>query len=157
MVSLKVHLQQRLGSAHRRLRESLEGLSEAEAVHHARGDWRRYRFGTGLDGSIAGIVRHVAVWKHAAFMGLQSGTFPDPENLLLPSLSMFDVLAWLSGGQAGLVGLLEQLPEAELERTVTWEGHEMPLHVLLAHMIEHDQYHTGQINLLRQQLGHDLS
>ena len=157
MPSLKVHLQQRLGSAYRRLRVSLEGLSEADAAYHARGDWRRYRFGTGLDGSITGIVRHVAGWKHAAAEGLRSGAFPDPEALRPADLAGEALLQWLDAGHAALALELEQLPEAELARTVSWEGLELALHVLLAHMIEHDQYHTGQINLLRQQLGHDLS
>lgn len=143
-------------SAYRRLRESLAGLSEEDAAAAARDDWRRYRFGTGLDGSIAGIVRHVATWKHAAAEGLQTGTFPDAETVLPSQLSWNELRTALAEGHRRLSVELERLSDETLDNAVTWEGHPMPLHALLAHMIEHDQYHAGQINLLRQQLGHQL-
>lgn len=145
-----------MASAYRRFQESLHGLTEAEAKAGARGDWRQYRFGTGLDGSIQGIVRHVATWKHAAAAGLASGTFPAAEGVLPEALSWASLLEALSAGHARLAAELARCTEEELDRPVTWEGHPMPVHVLLAHMIEHDQYHAGQINLLRQQLGHVL-
>jgi uncharacterized damage-inducible protein DinB len=156
MLSLKSHLQDRARSAYRRLRESLTDLTAADADKDARPDWRRYRFGTGLDGSITGIVRHLAVWKHAAAHGLRSGVFPDAELLLPDALTGDELLAWLDAGHEALAMELARLPEEELANTVAWEGHSMPVHILLAHMIEHDQYHAGQINLLRQQWGHDL-
>jgi uncharacterized damage-inducible protein DinB len=145
-----------MASAYRRFQESLHGLTEAEAEARAREDWRQYRFSTGLDGSIRGIVRHVATWKHAAAAGLASGTFPAAEGVLPDSLSWAALLEALNEGHARLAAELACHRDEELDRSVTWEGHPMPVHVLLAHMIEHDQYHAGQINLLRQQLGHVL-
>lgn len=143
-------------SAYRRLRESLIGLSEEDASAGARDDWRRYRFGTGLDGSIAGIVRHVATWKHAAAAGLRTGVFPDAETVLPPQLSWTELRKALAEGHQQMSAALEQFSDETLDTAITWEGHPMPLHALLAHLIEHDQYHAGQINLLRQQLGHQL-
>jgi uncharacterized damage-inducible protein DinB len=143
-------------SAFRRFLESLQGLSESEAGAGAQGDWRQYRFGTGLNGSIQGIVRHVATWKQAAAAGLASGTFPPAETVLPEALSWEALLEALAEGQTRLEAELARRTEEELESPVIWEGYPMPVHVLLAHMIEHDQYHAGQINLLRQQLGHVL-
>jgi len=156
MPTLHAHLHARMASAYRRLQESLTGLDPNDAAAGTQADWRRYRFGTGLNGSIEGIVRHLATWKHAAAAGLHTGNFPDPESVLPPLSTWEGLTNALADGHRRLANELERLSEADLDRTVTWEGHSMPVHVLLAHMIEHDQYHTGQINLLRQQLGHDL-
>jgi len=156
MPSLHDHLQTRLASAYRRLQESLAGLSPDDAVIGGRDNWRRYRFGVGLNGSIEGIVRHVATWKHAAAEGLLQGNFPEAESVLPSELTWDALLLALAHGQQRLASALDQLSEEELGASVSWEGQAMPRHLLLAHMIEHDQYHTGQINLLRQQFGHDL-
>jgi uncharacterized damage-inducible protein DinB len=145
-----------MGSAYRRLQESLAGLSAPEAATGEREDWRRYRFGVGLNGSIAGIVHHVATWKLAAAEGLRSGSFPNAESVLPPGITWEALLAALAEGQQRLTDALEHLSEEDLTASVNWEGHPMPVHTLVAHLIEHDQYHTGQINLLRQQHGHRL-
>lgn len=156
MHSLHAHLQSRLASAYRRLQESLANLAPEDARSGRRDDWRRYRFGVGLNGSIEGIVRHVATWKHAAAEGLLGGNFPSVESVLPPESTWESLVMALVDGQRQLSAALGQLSEEELDASVVWEGHAMPRHVLVAHLIEHDQYHTGQINLLRQQLGHDL-
>lgn len=156
MSLLHAHLLARTGSAYRRLRESLHGLSADQATAGAQTNWRRYRFGVGLDGSISGIVHHVATWKLAAAAGLRCGSFPNAEHVLPRDISWDDLLAALNAGQQRLVYELELLSEEGLDVLVTWEGQAMSIHALFAHLIEHDQYHTGQINLLRQQLGHIL-
>ena len=110
VLSLAEHLRRRQAAAYRQLSKSLAGLTEADALRGKEPSWRRYRFGVGLDGSICGIVRHVAVWKHVTAAGL--------------------------------------------ERAVRWEGQSLALLDVYTHLIEHDQYHAGQVNLLRQQWGH---
>jgi uncharacterized damage-inducible protein DinB len=154
MTSLYDYLKGRMAHAYRQLSRSLEGLSEEDARRGADPEWRRYRFGFGLDGSIAGIAWHVAAWKHVAADGLEGGTFPDVEAVLPHGFGWPGVLEWVESGQARLVRVVEERPPEELERLVTLEGQTMPVYELLAHMIEHDHYHTGQIYMLRQQMGH---
>lgn len=157
MPSLKDYLHHRLTRGYRRLVRSLEGIPEDEARRGGNPSWRRYRFGTGLDGSIAGIVYHLAAWKHVAADGLEGGTFPDAEAVLPHGFGWTGLLDWLESGNARLLRALEELKPEDLDRTIVWEGHSMPVHELYSHMIEHDQYHTGQVYLLRQQMGHTFT
>jgi uncharacterized damage-inducible protein DinB len=157
MTTLHQHLERRIAASYRQLRRSLEGLTEQEARHGASRRWRRYRFGTGLDGSIAGIVWHVAAWKHVLADGLDSGVFPDVEAVLPHEAGWAGLVAWLEGGHVRLLRALEEARPEELDRTLSLEGESLAVHELIAVVIEHDQYHAGQANLLRQQMGHELS
>jgi len=154
MLSLYDYLKGRLPRAYRQLERSLEGLGTEDACRGTEPEWRQYRHGAGLDGSIWGIVWHVAAWKHVAADGLDSGVFPDVEAVLPHEPGWMGLLAWLESGQARLVRSLDGLSAADLDRMLTLEGQPMPLYELFSHMIEHDQYHAGQVNLLRQQRGH---
>jgi uncharacterized damage-inducible protein DinB len=154
---LHEHLTRRLRSAYRRFTESLEGLSEEDAANGARDDWRRFRYGVGLDGSIRGIVLHVGSWKHAAAQGLTSGVFPEAEKLLPRESRWDDILIWLEAGQAELARALAELGPEGLLQSLDWEGHPMTAADVISHLIEHDQYHAGQVNLLRQLRGDSLS
>jgi len=156
LITLHRHLKKRTRSAYRRLQASLEGLTEEGATHGARPDWHRYRHGTGLDGSIRGILVHLGVWKRAAARGVCTGAFPDAETLVPAPGDLPALLAWLDAGHAELARTLDDLGEDDLERVVDWEGYAMTAAEAFAHLIEHDQYHTGQVNLLRQQMGHAL-
>ena len=61
--TLREHLRWQLRGGYRSVKRAMQDLTEAQALEGARADWRRYRWGSGLDGSIAGIVWHVALWK----------------------------------------------------------------------------------------------
>ena len=56
--------------------QSIEGLTERQAREGGQADWRRYRWGSGLDGSIAGIVSHAALWKQIFSPGVGNGRVP---------------------------------------------------------------------------------
>jgi uncharacterized damage-inducible protein DinB len=156
-MDLKNYLRLGVTRAYRQLSRSLAGLEPEDARRGADPNWKQYRHGTGLDGSIEGIVRHVAAWKHVAAAGLESGTFPDPESLAPPAYETWTaLLERLRDGHHRLTRALDALPPADLDREVTLEGETMPLWAVLTHMLEHDQYHAGQINLLRQQYGHSF-
>ena len=152
MTTLYAYLLDRLGHAHRALMRALDGVSEADAFRGASENWRRYRYGTGLDGSIAGIVWHVAAWRHVAADGVEGGVFPDAEAVLPHDSGWTGRLAWLESGHARMVRALEELPPERLDEMVQWDEFRMPLHEVFSHMIEHDHYHAGHINLLLQQL-----
>ena len=151
---LREHLSRRLSHGHRQLVRSLAGVSEQDAGRGASPQWRRYRFGAGLDGSIAGIVRHVAAWKHVIAEGLETGVFPEVETVS-PPCDWSALPGWFEEGELRLERLLGNLPPHDLEREVTLEGQTLTLAALFSVVIEHDHYHAGQVNLLRQQMGHE--
>src|SRR5207248_3757938 len=98
MQSLHSYLCKALARGFRELSRSLKGLSEEDAGRGADPGWRRYRHGAGLDGSIAGIVRHVAGWKHAVAAALESGACPPVESLSPPEPDWPGLLEWLESG-----------------------------------------------------------
>lgn len=153
------YLERQLGRGHRELAQSLEGVTAEEAGLGKRPSWRRYRFGTGLDGSIAGIVWHVAAWKHVIADGLEGGGFPDAEAVLPHGSGWSGLQEWLAAGHARLSRIFaENVPtEGWLERQVLLEGEILTIADLFTIVIEHDHYHAGQINLLRQQMGHTFA
>jgi uncharacterized damage-inducible protein DinB len=155
--TLRGHLEHRLGAGFRRMMEAIEGLDEAEATAGARADWRRYRWGVGLDGSVAGIVRHVAAWKQICATGLETGDYPDEEAVAPPAPGWTALREWLVDGQRRLEALLARLADADLGQTMPFAGESASIGMIFTHLLEHDFYHAGQINLLRQQRGHDLS
>jgi uncharacterized damage-inducible protein DinB len=151
---LRDHLGWQLRHGYRSLWKAIEGLSETQALEGARPDWRQYRWGTGLDGSIAGIVHHAAVWKHLFAAGLETGAFP-AEGAVAPPGRDWPVLRdWLAEGQSRLERAVPSLPEAALGEMREWEGMRETLPRLLSFIIEHDLYHAGQVELLRQLRGY---
>src|SRR5438128_9209372 len=108
------HLRWQLRHAYRGLWKAVEGVSEAEALDGARPDWRQYRWGTGLDGSIAGIVHHAALWKHVFAAGLETGTFPREGEVTPPGMEWSMLRDWLAEGQSRLERAFSSLPEEAL-------------------------------------------
>src|SRR5260221_14777654 len=100
--TLNEHLRWQLRHTYRALWKAVEALSEAQAFEGARPDWRRYRWGTGLDGSIAGIVRHAALWKHLFAAGLETGTFLSDSDVAPPGRDWPALRDWLADGQSRL-------------------------------------------------------
>lgn len=154
--ALHEHLTYTLGAAYRQLRRSLEGLTPEQAAEGTVPGWKQFQFGVGLDGSIQGMVRHVAVWKHAAAVGLATGEFPEATTLRWPA-EWPDLLVWLEEGQQALEELLAGMKASELLEPVSWEGEELTRSGVLTLVLEHDHYHAGQVNLLRQMRGHALA
>jgi uncharacterized damage-inducible protein DinB len=152
--TLRDHLARQIRSAYRTLWKAIQGLSEDQAREGAKPDWRQYRWGTGLDGSIAGIVCHAALWKQIFAQGLATGVFPGERDAAPPGTDWSTLRDWLEDGQARVERAFEQLSDAALAETREWEGHSEPLTHLLTYLIEHDVYHAGQVELLRQLRGY---
>jgi uncharacterized damage-inducible protein DinB len=152
--ALRDYLDWQLRSAYRNMENAIEGLSESRARDGARADWKRYRWGSGLNGSIAGIVWHVALWKQNFAAGLETGVFPAEESLTPPRTDWEGLQQWLVDGQIRLQAAFERLSDAELAEPREWEGMTKPLARFLSFIIEHDIYHAGQIELLRQLRGY---
>ena len=153
MNSVHAYLSRRLPAAFRQLWRSLEALDAANAATGVDPAWRQYRFGYGLNGSILGIVQHVTAWKHIAAQGLATGVWPEPEATPGATEEWNVLLEALEQGQAALEQELARRTPEELEETVSFSGWPMTVTEVFAHMLEHDQYHAGQISLLRQQRG----
>src|SRR5947208_13347733 len=119
---LREHLRWQLRHAYRSLWKAVEGLSEAQALEGARPDWRRYRWGTGLDGSIAGIVHHGALWKHLFAAGLETGRFPGEGDVAPPAADWPALKEWLVDGQSRLERAVTSLSEDALSEPREWEG-----------------------------------
>jgi uncharacterized damage-inducible protein DinB len=152
--TLREHLEHQLRHAYRGLWKAVERLTEAQALEGAQPDWRQYRRGTGLDGSIAGIVRHAALWKQIFAAGLETGAFPGEGDVAPAGLDWPVLQGWLEAGQSRLEGAFALLSEEALSETREWEGMREPLARLLSFIIEHDVYHAGQVELLRQLRGY---
>ena len=148
--TLHEYLRCRLAASFRQLERALDGVDGPMALAGADPNWKRSRRGAGLDGSIAGIVRHVAAWKAITAAGLETGRFPGEAELTSAAPGWEGLLSWLRESHARLAAALEGVPDAGLERVVDFDGEEMSLALLFAHLLEHDQYHAGQVNLLRQ-------
>jgi hypothetical protein len=151
--TLHEHLRDRLAASFRQLERALDGVDDAMARAGVDPNWTRSRRGAGLDGSVAGIVHHVAAWKAISAAGLETGRFPGQAEVAPGTPGWEGLLSWLRESHARLAAALAALTDAGLERVVTFDGEEMSLALVFTHLLEHDQYHAGQVNLLRQLRG----
>ena len=121
-------------SFHYLLREA-ESVSAEKALRFATPDWPPHKFGIGQNGSIAGIVFHVAAWKVL--------TLPlfEPDGAMIP-LSSFDyktapkpndwpgIVTWLREvGETWNTRLLA-LPDTAFDETRDWDGPTLTLDAL---------------------------
>jgi uncharacterized damage-inducible protein DinB len=108
-------------------------------------------FGTQPELSIADLVRHVGgaklMWGNHAF-GDRSLTWAESGP---PSEERGAVMGWLEEAHAGFVAGVEVLgDDAELvaERMAHW-GRPLPTQAIISLVINHDLYHSGEINRQR--------
>ena len=120
--TLQEHLRRQLRGGFRAVSKAIAGLTEAQAGEGAQPGWRRHRWGSGLDGSVAGIIWHLALWKQNFAQGLGTGTFPAEESIAPPAAGWDALEAWLADGQARLEAAFESLSAADLAETREWEG-----------------------------------
>ncbi|HZO91466.1 MAG TPA: DinB family protein [Chthonomonadaceae bacterium] len=148
-------VKQRSERSFRNLLQELEGLTPEEALrdHHPR--WPGQQWGIGQDGSIAGIIYHVAAWKTLTLPLLQPGGQAIPQaQFNAASVPAPDdwpgLIAWLTQIGTEFQAALTQLPESAFEETRAWEGMTLPLWKIVVEMYEHDIQHAAQVAYLRQ-------
>jgi len=154
---LAAFLKNRAEHGYRDLGAQIEGLSATEALAGRRADWPDHRWGVGQNGSIAGIVYHVAAWKQMTLPVFQpegrpllraefdTEAAPDPDDWQ-------GIQAWLKQvGMAWSAELAALAPEA-FGRPLLWEGTNPTITMakFVAEMYEHDIQHASQIAYLRQ-------
>jgi len=137
------------------LQREAAAVSVEDAFRGRRNNWPDQKWGIGQDGSIAGIVYHVAAWKQLTLpvfapdgtplsrADFDPSTAPDQNDW--PAL-----LAWLSQIGADWNSALAAVPDAELDAIRGWEGASLPLARIVTEMVQHDIQHAAQIEYLRQ-------
>jgi hypothetical protein len=153
--TLAAYLKRRAERHFRYLYDQIEGITESEARADRLPGWPGHRWGIGQDGSIAGIVYHVAAWKQLTLPlfapGGQAGTAADFDATLAPPLDDWPGLrAWLRQVGAAWNAELARLPESAFDETREWEGTTLTMAKIVTEMLEHDLMHASQIEYLRQ-------
>jgi hypothetical protein len=157
METLPTFIKRRAERSFRYLLEQIEGVTEAEALQGRRSDWPDHRWGIGQDGSIAGIVYHVAAWKQMTLPLFQPGgralERPEFDPSQAPSPNDWPgIVTWLKKvGTEWNTGLAE-LSEANFEEPRAWEGTTLPLGRFCIELYEHDVQHAAQIEYLRTRI-----
>ena len=149
--TLPTFLKQRAERSYRNLLEQLAGLTSEDAMRGRRSDWPDHPWGIGQDGSIAGIVFHVAAWKQLTLPLFQGQTaimrVPLDET---PNLDDWQgILAWLKQVGTAWNAELAYLPKDVFEETRDWGGKPISVARLIAECYEHDIQHASQIEFLR--------
>jgi len=157
--ALATFLKTRAERSYRNLLAQIEGISAAEALAGRRPDWPDHRWGIGQNGSIAGIVYHVAAWKQLGLPVFQPGGCPlsraafDSDTAPAPD-DWQGIQSWLKQVGAAWNAALAALSTEAFDTLIPWEGthHTIPMAKFIAEMYEHDIQHASQIEYLRQQL-----
>ena len=151
------YLRRRAARSFRYLREQTRDVTSKQALSYADANWPDQKWGIGQNGSIAGIVYHVAAWKHLTLPLFQpdgkAGGRKDFDAAAAPAPEDWPALvAWME--QTGSLWLerLNQLPDEEFDAKRQWEGITIPLAEYVSEMLEHDIQHAAQIEYLRQRL-----
>jgi uncharacterized damage-inducible protein DinB len=129
---------------------ALKGVGDEESGAFRMDSWPRHEDWSGEDGSISGIVFHVAAWKHAYAEGLETGEWGDEKTVQPEDDSWAGRLAWLNEENDRLLSALRHLEEDEATSVlINDRPHTLP-DIFLNSMAHHDVYHAAQVNYLRQ-------
>ncbi len=141
----------------RHLTKQTQGLTTAQALEYADPAWPDQPWGIGQNGSIAGIVYHVAAWKQLTLPLFESGGTSsgradfNPDNA--PALSDWPgIVAWLEQVGAQWNARLNVLSDAEFDSARDWAGVTISITEYVAEMLEHDIQHAAQIEYLKQRM-----
>lgn len=134
---------------------SLNSLSNEEALHGSSTKWPDHAWGIGQNGSIAGIVYHLAAWKELTLgLLLPGGRFIARDEFdpgLYPLVGEWPALVeWYRDSGERWLNALNSLEEREFDADREWEGVVLSVSKLCAEMMEHDVYHLAQIEYLKQ-------
>ena len=155
--SLPDFLKKRAARSLRYIIEQTRDLTPAQARRYADGDWPDQPWGIGQNGSIAGIVYHVAAWKQLTLplfeMDGTAGGREDFDPSAAPDPDDWPgIVAWLEHIGAQWNERLEALPDAAFDEEREWAGVTISLTKYVAEMLEHDIQHASQIEYLRQRM-----
>lgn len=150
-------LRKRVERSFSQLIRQVEAVSAKDAFRFKHPNWVAHRWGIGQDGSIAGIVYHVAAWKAMTLPvflpGGRAYSLPDFDAAAAPDTSDWaGIKKWLLEVGTAWNAAVEALSDADFDTVHEWEGASMPLSLLIVEIMEHDIQHASQIEYLRQRL-----
>ena len=148
-------IKKRADKSFRYLLREIEVVSAQDAFEGRRENWLNHKWGVGQNGSIAGIVYHVAAWKSMTRNALNSGVSEIENAPFDPSIApspddWSSLRAWLSSVGEEWNSAVQSLPEMEFERALQWEGHIVSVCELVSEMYEHDIQHASQVEYIKQ-------
>jgi hypothetical protein len=143
--------------AHRwfcRLCNELTDLTNEQALAGSRADWPRHAYGIGQNGSIAGIIYHVAAWKTMTLPALTGGTMIPlqefDESQAPEATDWPGIRTWLEEIGQRWNEALDSLPDERFDESLSWEGRSILMTAFLLEMIDHDVQHSSQIEYIKQ-------
>ena len=153
--SISDFLKHRGDKAYRSLLNEIEGVDAEQALAGKRSHWTSHRWGVGQNGSIAGIVYHVAAWKSMTLemfdtelktletVAFDGASAPAPDD-------WEGIVAWLKTVGDQWNEALQNLTGAEFDTEKIWEGSSLTVAEFVTEIYEHDVQHASQIEYLRQ-------
>ena len=137
------------------LLSEIDGIDSPTALRYSDPYWPDHRWGVGQNGSIAGIVYHVAAWKQMTLPLFEAGGRPHTREEFdatsAPDAADWpEIVDWLKRVGAAWNARMQALTEAEWNTCRDWEGHPMPITSFVSEMMEHDVQHASQIAYIKQ-------
>ena len=127
----------------------VEGLSELQAREDAKQDWPTHEYHVGQDGSIAGIVHHLAAWRQV-YVELLRGRNLEPTDVSPLEPGWGGLKRWLAESAEEWLALVESIPESKVEVPINVpevSAGLTPLKMMWT-MLEHEIEHSAQITYL---------
>ena len=152
--TLPEFLKQRTVRACRAFQKEIETVTIEEAFRDFAPNWQMHRWGIGQNGSLAGIVYHITAWLVLTLPVLQGGSPLSGTNFAeidAPSEDNWQgIREWFDETAALWTHALTELPDADFDRPLEWEGQTITVAECLVDLYEHFTYHDGQIQYLKQ-------
>jgi hypothetical protein len=153
--TLAAYLKKRSTKHFRALELLLPAINAETALAYVHSNWPDHRWGVGQNGSICGIVYHLAAWKALTLPVFQTGGEPLPREamnrVVAPAADDWQaVRAWYSSIGEEWDAAVQNVPEEVMDEVRLWEGHPTPLYSFISELMEHDLQHASQIDYLLQ-------
>ena len=153
--TLVAFLKQRSERSYRHLLALIKSIPSDAALRDRHAAWPTQQWGIGQDGSIAGIVFHVAAWKQLTLPLLQPGgkalSQSELDRAVAPAPDDWPgIIAWYAQVGATWNEALASLSEDAFDAPRRWGGATLSLGKIVIEMYEHDVQHASQIEYLCQ-------
>jgi len=153
--TLPEFLRARADRSFRDMLAEIQDVTIGEAFQFRVDNWPDHRWGIGQDGSIAGIVYHVAAWKQLTLPlfepGGRPGTRDEFDAAAAPSRDDWPAIyTWLREVGKKWNARISALSDEEFDSTRDWEGAMLPISSFVVELMEHDVQHAAQIAYIKQ-------
>lgn len=141
--------------SYRDLWKQVEAVPPEIALADRHPNWPEQTWGIGQDGSIAGIVYHVAAWKQLTLpLFAPGGKARSQEEFDCEAAPARDdwpsLVAWLREVGTAWNAAVARLPDEAFAEILEWAGESFTLAEILWHTLAHDIQHAAQLEYLLQ-------